>query len=169
MVKKALRECWTVAETLTVKAREIQQARWKWFMTLLSYTHLLSVHHVVSSFCYVFSSSIRTNSGVISLWIDISPTHSLQSPSLSSTTAQLAVGSIVDIWLPRVASCGNVCRRKSPFWSLPNAEINDTAPWSLYKPSAMFLPTPPPENFVSDLYVAPFSCGGEREKRKGNS
>lgn len=115
---------------------------WAW-MSLRFSSHSLS--------CCCCCVYLRTNSGVISPWIDISPTQSLQSPSLPSTTAQLAVGSVSDIWLPRVACWGNVCLRNSPFWSLPNAEMNDTVPWSLCKPSAMFLPTPPPENFVSDL------------------
>lgn len=108
--------------------------------------------------------STLTRSGVISPWIVISPTKSLQSPWLSSITAQLAVGDVSEMWLPPVAVAGSDFLRNSPFWSLPKAEISDTAPCNLCRPSAIFLPTPPPENFVSDLYVAPFSC--ERNKQR---
>lgn len=94
----------------------------------------------------------------------MSPTTSTQSPCLSRITAQLAVGDLVEILLPPVDSSGRVFLRKSPFWSRPKADINDTAPFNLSKPSAMFRPTPPPENFVSDLYVAPFSCSGNKQK-----
>lgn len=105
-----------------------------------------------------------TKSGVISRWIAISPTTSLQSPSLSNTTAQLAVGVVSEIRLALVDVHGSVSRRKFPFWSRPNADMSETAPLSFCKPSAMLRPTPPPENFVSDLYVAPFSCTKETNK-----
>lgn len=104
-----------------------------------------------------------TKSGVISPWIVISPTTSLQSPCLSKITAQLAVENVSETLLPPVAPSGRENLRKSPFWSFPKADMSDTAPYILFKPSAMLRPTPPPENFASDLYVAPFNCTRERE------
>lgn len=118
-----------------------------------------------------FKDSVRltalglTKSGVISRCIVMSPTTSFMSPSRSKITAQLAVGDVSDILLPPVALSGNVFLKKSPFWSLPKADISDTAPFNLWRPSAMFRPTPPPENFVSDLYVAPLSCGRKQTKK----
>lgn len=108
---------------------------------------------------------VLTKSGVISRWIVISPTQSLQSPNLSNTMAQLAVGDVSEIQLELVAPAGNVPRRNSPFWSRPKADMSDTAPLSFWRPSAILRPTPPPENFVSDLYVAPFSCTWRNKQR----
>lgn len=105
-----------------------------------------------------------TSSGVISLCIVISPTASLKSPSLSRITAQLAVGDVSETKLPPVALAGSVSRRNSPFWSFPKADMRETAPFNFCNPSAMLRPTPPPANFVSDLYVAPFSCKSQNRQ-----
>lgn len=106
-----------------------------------------------------------TSSGVISRWIVISPTQSLQSPCLSRMTARLAVGWVSEITHPVVADVDNVLRRKSPFWSLPKADMSDTAPFNFCNPSATLRETPPAENSVPPRYVAPLSCK-EANKQK---
>lgn len=87
----------------------------------------------------------------------------MESPLLSKIIAQLAVDTSFEILLEAVADGGRVLRRKSPFESFPNAEINETDPFNLKSPSARFRPTPPAESVVFALYVAPFSCKVENK------